>query len=106
MRKGNLERISMFPTLFYRRGFLAALAGAGLLRPTTAADKGWITLFDGRSLNGWHSDGKARWSVEDGTIVGRQGEDGGPGDLFTNAKWKDLELEAEWKMHWPGNSGL
>lgn len=96
----------MFSTLLYRRGFLASLGGAGLLLPATAAEKEWITLFDGRTLNGWHSDGKARWSVEDGTIVGRQGNEGGSGDLFTNAKWKDFELEVEWKMHWPGNSGI
>lgn len=96
----------MLPMLFYRRGFLAALASAGLLRPATAAEKEWATLFDGKSLNGWHSDGKARWSVEDGAIVGRQGEDGGSGDLFSNAQWKDFELEVQWKMHWPGNSGI
>lgn len=83
-----------------RRAFLAAVA------LPMAADSVWTPLFDGKSLNGWHSGGKARWSVENGELVGRQGEDGGSGDLFTNAQWKDFELEAEWKMRWPGNSGI
>jgi hypothetical protein len=44
--------------------------------------------------------------VEDGAIVGRQGPNGAPGDLFTDAHWKDFEVEAEWRMAFPGNSGL
>jgi hypothetical protein len=86
-----------------RRVFLMAATGAGC---AAAAGAKWITLFDGKSLHGWHTEGEARWSAENGEIVGRQGEDGGSGDLFTDAQWKDFEMEAEWKMHWPGNSGI
>jgi hypothetical protein len=84
-----------------RRAFLTAAVALPM-----AAESAWTPLFDGKSLNGWHSDGKARWSVENGEIVGRQGDNGGSGDLFTNTQWKDFELEVEWKMHWPGNSGI
>ena len=34
---------------------------------------GYESLFDGKTLNGWKTDGKAEWSVEQGAIVGRQG---------------------------------
>ncbi|HTS62171.1 MAG TPA: DUF1080 domain-containing protein [Candidatus Acidoferrales bacterium] len=66
----------------------------------------WIPLFDGKTLNHWRSEGKAAWSVADGTITGRQGPGGGAGELLTEDKWADFELEAEWKMRFPGNSGI
>jgi hypothetical protein len=71
-----------------------------------AASPRRTTLFDGRSLAGWKELGKAAWSVEDGCIVGRQGPGGTPGDLMTEGQWADFEAEVEWKMKWPGNSGL
>jgi hypothetical protein len=43
---------------------------------------------------------------ENSELVGRQGPAGEPGDLFTAARYADFELEAEWKMRWPGNSGF
>ena len=71
-----------------------------------AQEPRWIALFDGQTLNHWQPEGKAAWSVEDGAIVGRQAPDGGAGELLTEGKWADFELEAEWKMRFPGNSGI
>jgi hypothetical protein len=79
---------------------------AFLLCAAACASADWSPLFDGKTLNGWQPQGKAAWSVEDGAIVGRQGPGGAPGDLFTEQKWSDFEIEAEWKMRFPGNSGL
>lgn len=87
-----------------RRSFLLAASGAVAARPVRAA--GWIPLFDGQTLKGWKIEGKARWSVEDGALVGRQGPAGEAGDLFTVERWADFEFEGEWRMRWPGNSGL
>jgi len=67
---------------------------------------GRISLFDGKTLNGWKTSGNATWSVEAREIVGRQGPGGAAGDLFTDRQWSDFELECEWKMRWPGNSGI
>lgn len=84
-----------------RRGFLSLIAAGSF-----ADAAGWLSLFDGKTLDGWKVEGNAAWSVEDGAIVGRQGPGGGSGDLFTERQWTDFELEAEWKMKWPGNSGI
>jgi hypothetical protein len=84
-----------------RREFASLLLAAPL-----GAQSGWKTPFDGRSLSGWHSTGKAVWSVEDQCLVGRQGANGEAGDLFSDEKWADFELECEWRMRFPGNSGL
>lgn len=70
-----------------------------------AAEK-WTPLIAGSSLAAWQAEGKADWKVEDGAIVGRQGPGGTEGDLFTRERWTDFELEAEWRMRWPGNSGI
>lgn len=92
-------------SLIYRRGFLAALTGV-------TAGRAWgrgpqaESLFDGKTLNGWKQEGQATWSVEGGAIIGRQGANGGSGDLFSEKQWQDFELEVEWKMRWPGNSGI
>ena len=81
------------------------IAAVFLAAPAFAVD-GWISLFDGRTLNGWQPEGKAVWTVEDGAIVGRQGAGNTPGDLFTIRQWANFELEAEFKVTWPANSGI
>ena len=70
------------------------------------AGPAWMPLFNGSTLQGWRAEGNASWTVERGELVGRQGPNGAPGDIFTEGKWTDFELEAEWKMRFPGNSGL
>ncbi len=86
-----------------RRGFLLG----GLTAITSAAEtEKWIPLFDGKSLKGWRTEGKAAWSISEGAIVGRQGASGSAGDLFTEGQWDNFELDAEWTMRFPGNSGV
>jgi hypothetical protein len=66
----------------------------------------WISLFDGKTLEGWRPEGNAAWSVRDGAIVGRQGPNNSTGDLYTKGEWADFELECEFKVVWPANSGI
>jgi hypothetical protein len=78
-----------------------------LFFPLCAANPGqWIRLFDGKTLNGWRMEGKADWKVEGGAILGRQGPGNKGGDLYTEQQWGDFELEAEFQMSSPGNSGI
>lgn len=63
-------------------------------------------LFDGYTLKGWKPEGNATWLVENGELVGRQGPGGTEGDLFTEQSWKDFEFSCEWRMRFPGNSGV
>jgi hypothetical protein len=71
----------------------------------TASAADWVRPI-GDSLSGWKIVGKADWSVHKGELTGKQGPNGEPGDLFSEAAWKDFELEAEWRMTFPGNSGI
>jgi hypothetical protein len=69
-------------------------------------DSEWIALFNGRDLSGWTEEGRAAWTVEDGCLVGTQGRNGAPGDLFTDGEYDDFELIVTYKMRWPANSGV
>jgi hypothetical protein len=63
-------------------------------------------LFNGSDLTGWTAEGGAKWVVQEGNLVGTQGADNAPGDLFTEAVYKDFEVKVEYKVQWPCNSGV
>nr|MDR2919110.1 DUF1080 domain-containing protein [Tannerella sp.] len=76
---------------------------------------GWITLFDGKTFNGWRGYNSevvpAAWIIEDGAIkikgsgTGEAGAEDG-GDLIFAHKFKNFELEFEWKVGKGSNSGV
>jgi hypothetical protein len=95
----------MHSTNITRRMALGAMAGAALLR---GAESDWLSLFDGKTLNGWKpNESVASWKVTDGCLTAS----GPRSHLFytgpvRGAQFKNFELEAE-VMLWPGsNSGI
>ena len=56
-----------------------SLIATAFVSTATAADEaGWVSLFDGKSLDGWESlplpnQPPSKWEVIDGTIVGTGG---------------------------------
>ena len=73
-------------------------------------DKGYYVLFDGTSLKGWRGYAKSYmpdcWKIEDGCLKfsrsnGREG-----GDVIFAHKFRNFELEMEWKIAKGGNSGI
>lgn len=65
----------------------------------------WTSLFDGKSIKGWHSyhkDGIVGWYVEDGAMT----PDGTGGDLVTDKEYENFELEFEFKIPKGSNSGV
>jgi len=76
---------------------------------------GYIVLFDGTSLDGWRGYGKdyvpSRWTIEDGAIKlagsgSGEAQTGEGGDIIFAHKFKNFELELEWKVAKGGNSGI
>lgn len=76
---------------------------------------GYYVIFDGETLNGWRGYGKddvpTRWTVEDGCIkftgTGTgEGQTLEGGDLIFAHKFKNFQLEIEWKVSKGGNSGI
>lgn len=77
---------------------LLACAGAGKKNGEPA----WVSLFNGKNLDGWYSFGKATWSVHDGMLVG----EGGMGHIYANPALRDLEVKGMFRVSEKGNSGL
>ena len=67
---------------------------------------GFTKLFNGKDLTGWETSGEARWVVEDGMLIGTQGENNAPGDLFTEKSFDDFIVTLTYRVEWPCNTGL
>ena len=76
--------------------------------PAVQAQDGWVSLFDGKSLNGWTRAalGKAEYTVKDGTIYGRTVEGSPNTFLASDQEYRDFELEFEVRVHNDLNSGV
>ncbi len=80
-----------------------------------SAQDGWVTLFDGKTLTGWHKNPErighgtgGQWTVEDGAITGQQDPpgSGNGGILLTDQKFANFELVIDLKPDWGVCSGL
>lgn len=76
------------------------------------AQKGFKSLFDGKTTTGWHTYNKttvgSAWDVEDGALhmnPTKKGKDGG-GDLVTDKEYGNFHLKLEWKVAPKANSGV
>ncbi|WP_375447247.1 DUF1080 domain-containing protein [uncultured Fibrella sp.] len=80
------------------------LVGAAALTAFLPKPK-WTSLFDGKSISGWHSyhkTGVVGWSVEDGALT----SDGSGGDLVSDKEYENFDLEFEFKLPKGSNSGV
>jgi hypothetical protein len=82
---------------------LAAMSLAAQSAPKPGAD-GWISMFDGKSLEGWQAnENPESWKAVGGSIVG----DGQRSHLFWMVReCEDCEFRAEVKLNHSGNSGM
>jgi len=90
------------------------VATASTLSEEEAKD-GWVSLFDGKTMKGWHKYGgkpvgqswkadngilhldasqKDQWQIRDG------------GDIVTDEEYENFHLKLEWKIDSCGNSGV
>lgn len=76
---------------------------------------GFITIFDGKTLTGWRGYGMdaapKSWTAADGTITLKgsgtgEGHGADGGDLIFSHKFKNFQLELEYKISKGGNSGI
>lgn len=109
----------MKQTWLGKTGFIAGILLLGAftacktqqLNTVTRSEKkaGWQLLFNGNSLEGWHTYLKdspdKKWTVLDHTIM-LDPAAGGGGDLVTNGEYENFELQLDWKISEGGNSGI
>jgi len=85
-----------------------AMAGLAVgVACAAAAGGGWVSLFDGTTLEGWTvRSGSATYRAEDGAIVGTTTEGSPNTFLCTDREYGDFELEFEVKVDNGLNSGV
>lgn len=82
---------------------LSFAAFTPLLADDTKADEaGFVSLFDGKTLNGW-TGAKDAYKVEDGAIVCVQGT---AGNLLTEKEFADFVVRFDFKLTAGANNGL
>jgi putative membrane-bound dehydrogenase-like protein len=78
------------------------------LSSAVTADDGYVSIFDGKSLDGWDGDPKF-WSVKDGAITGQTTEEnptkGNTFIIWQGGEIGDFELKLQYKII-NGNSGI
>lgn len=92
--------------------FLLASAPTVVFGQTGKVPEGFVSIFNGKNLKGWHVSrtdhhgSTGNFYVEDGAIVLKQRPYGQGGLLFTDKKYKDFELYVEAKPDWGCNGGI
>jgi len=76
--------------------------GGGDDAPQQELEDGFVSLFDGRSLNGWEGDTNV-WRVDQNerTLV-----NGGRGNLFTRKEYANFIIQLEFRCNNGANNGL
>lgn len=107
-----MKKLLPYLTLLAAGTFLSACGDAtettkDAAPDAAAAEDGWVSLFDGETLNGWKPStlGSAKYSVVDGTIHGETVEGSPNTFLVSEEQYGDFELEFEVKVHDSLNSG-
>jgi hypothetical protein len=98
---------------------IAGQQGGSTLNQVTKAEaaRGWVSLFDGKTLNGWTVIGDLKWSVVDGALsatpvlqkippTGNAKQTWPQGFLRTVKTFSDFEMTAEFYNEEDSNSGL
>jgi 3-keto-disaccharide hydrolase len=70
--------------------------------PQASSETGWVTLFDGKSMDNFNQIGDANWRIEDGIIVA----DKGNGFLVSKTDYTDYDFKAEFWVDADTNSGV
>jgi len=86
--------------------------------PGTTPEPGFMIIFDGKSLQGWHVSAQSghsgtskhtsggRWVVEDGAITGSQDIPGNGGLILSDAEYGNFEVSLEMNSDFGPDSGL
>lgn len=78
-------------------------------------DKGWISLFDGKTTAGWHTYGKTTigkaWKIQDNALYldaasKKDWQTAEGGDIISDEEFDNFHLKLDWKISPKGNSGV
>jgi hypothetical protein len=97
---------------------ISTTAAFGMFVLAQAPESGFVSIFDGKTIKGWHVSGKSghsrastnkfggRWVVEEGAIIGSQDIPGNGGLIITDEAFGDFEVVLEMNNDFGPDSGL
>lgn len=97
---------------FFLLVFVSTFASGCSTVPTTQEEDAkaeFVPLFDGHSLNGWHTVParcESAWSINDGVVVGEAKSGCVSYLVFNDDALTDFELEGSYRFPGRGNSGI
>jgi len=89
-----------------------------ITKSINAAEEGFVPIFDGKTLNGWHVSAKTghsrasknqtggKWVVQNGAIIGSQDIPGNGGIIITDQQYGVYEIVLEMNNDFGPDSGL
>lgn len=90
-----------------KRSAILCVAVLAMAASSASAADGWVSLFDGNSLDGWiQKNGTATYRIEGDTIVGKTNEGSPNSFLCTEKLYGDFELTFDVKVDNSLNSGV
>ncbi len=73
-------------------------------------NNGWELLFDGKSMDKWHTYGKSTmesgWAIQDNALYLDGAKQHTGNNIITNAEYANFDLKLDWKISEKGNSGI
>ena len=92
--------------IFFASLLILGFGFSGLAPKANGQESGWITLFDGKSLDGWDQVGESNWRVEDGAIVVDKMTSKDAGYLVSKNSYKNFIVRVEFFPSDNANSGI
>lgn len=112
----NLLTIALAFMLFHLQINANPIPKKDISGSTDQKKGGWVSLFDGKTKNGWHiysndQGNGSNWKVQDGTLAyipypDKTSKIRRGGDLVTDNEYENYHFSVEWKISEGGNSGI
>jgi HEAT repeat protein len=102
--KGAVELQAHGTDLNFRDIYIREIESVEYILTPKEKEEGFVSLFNGRNLDGW-SGNKTSYTVEDGMIVIKPGDDSG-GNLYTGKEYSDFIFRFEFQLTPGANNGL
>lgn len=100
MNRKCLSNMKFVATRSLLLGLFISLIGQSVL---SADEEGFVSLFNGKDLSGWHITKEAPFTVKDGVIH----LEAGSGPLLSDQKFRDFELLLDFRfVNGSGDSGV
>ena len=97
----------LFTSLALASSLIVASCGEDQATAPQSSDEGWVSLFDGKTLDGWEQvNGAADYAAIDGELVATSVLNTPNSFLATTSEYSDFILEYEAKIDTPLNSGV